>query len=99
MDLGLLGGKGGQGDRLAFVTDMYTLVYLKQITSKAGFPDGTDGEESTCNAGDPYWIPASGRSPGEASYPLQQSCLQNTMNRGALWAAVHGGPKELDTTE
>ena len=31
----------------------------------SGFPDGSDGKESACNAGDPGLIPASGRSPGE----------------------------------
>ena len=31
--------------------------------------------------------------------PLQYSCLANPMDRGAWWATVHGGAKELDTTE
>ena len=45
-------------------------------------------------------IPGSGRSPGEGSrYPLQHSCLENSMDRGAWWATVHGVAKELDTTE
>ena len=39
-----------------------------------GFPGGSDGKESACNAGDPGSIPESGRSPGEAiSYPFQYS--------------------------
>ena len=39
-----------------------------------GFPGGSTGKESTCNAGDPSSIPGSGRSPGEEiSYPLQYS--------------------------
>ena len=42
----------------------------------------------------------SGRSPGEGNgNPLQYSCLENPMNRGAWWAMVHGLGKELDTTE
>ena len=46
-----------------------------------GFPGGSDGEESTCNAGDPGFIPGSGRSPAEGNgYPLQYSCLENFKN-------------------
>ena len=46
------------------------------------------------NAGDPGSIPGSGRSPGEGSgYPLQCSCLKNSTDRGAWWAAVHGVKK------
>ena len=43
------------------------------------------------NAGDPGSIPHSGRSPGEGNgCPLQYSCLENSIDRGAWWAAVHG---------
>ena len=50
------------------------------------------------NAGDVGLIPGSGRSPGKGnSNPLQYSCLENPMDRGA-WQ-VHGVAKELDTTE
>ena len=39
-----------------------------------GFPFGSAGKESACNAGDPIWIPGSGRSTGEGiGYPLQNS--------------------------
>ena len=56
-----------------------------------GFPGGSDGKESACNAGDQGSIPRSGRSPGEGNgNPLQYSCLENSMGRGALWATVHG---------
>ena len=49
------------------------------------------GNESTCNAGDPGSIPGSGRSPGEGNgNPLQYSCLENPMDRGAWQAIVHG---------
>ena len=59
-----------------------------------GFPGGSDGKESACNAGDPGLIPESGRSPGEGnSYPLQYFCLENSMDRGAWWATVHGVAK------
>ena len=47
--------------------------------------------ESACNAGDPGSIPGSGRCPRERNiYPLQYSCLENPMDRGAWWATVHG---------
>ena len=65
-----------------------------------GFPGGSNGKESDCNAGDPGLIPGLGRSPGEANgYPLQYSCLENSMHRGAWHATVHGVTKELDVTE
>ena len=52
---------------------------------------GSDGKEWACNVGDPGLIPGLGRSPGEGnSYPLQYSCLENSMDRGAWWATVHG---------
>ena len=45
-------------------------------------------------------IPGWGRSPGEGNgNPLQHSCLGNPMDRGAWWATVHRGRKELDRTE
>ena len=49
-----------------------------------GFPGGSDGEESACNAGDLGLIPGSGRSPGVGNgNPLQYSFLENSMDRGA----------------
>ena len=43
-----------------------------------------------CNTGDMGSIPGSGRSPGEGNAnPLQYSCLENFMDRGAWWATVH----------
>ena len=52
-----------------------------------GFPSGSDGKESACNAGDSGSIPGSGRAPGEGNgNPLQYSCLENPMDRGA-WQA------------
>ena len=45
-------------------------------------------------------IPGSGKSPGEGNgNPLQYYCLNNPMDRGAWWATVHCGHKELDATE
>ena len=65
-----------------------------------GFPGGSDRKESAYNAGDLGLIPESGRSPGVASgNPLYYSCLENSMDRGAWWATVHGVKKESDLTE
>ena len=56
-----------------------------------GFPSSSDGKESACNAGDPGSIPGSGRAPGEGNgYPLQYSCLENPMDRGAWWLQSMG---------
>ena len=56
--------------------------------------DGSDGKESACSAGDPGLIPGLGRSPGEGNgSPLQFSCLENAMDRGAWWATVPGVAK------
>ena len=58
------------------------------------FPGGSDGKKSACNAGDPGSIPRSGRSPGEGNgYPLQYSCLEDSMDRGAWQATDHGVAK------
>ena len=55
---------------------------------------GSDGKESACSGGDPGLIPGSGRSPGGGhDNPLQYSCLENPMDRGAWWATVHGVSK------
>ena len=46
------------------------------------------------NVGDPGFIPGSGRSPGEGhGYPLQYSCLEDSMDRGIWQATVHGDTK------
>ena len=67
-----------------------------------GFPDGSVGKESACSTGDTGdvgSIPGLGRSPGEGNnYPLQYSCLENPMDRGAWPVTVYGGCKESDTT-
>ena len=56
-----------------------------------GFPGGSDGKESACKARDLDSIPGLGRSPGAGNgYPLQYSCLESPMDRGAWWATVHG---------
>ena len=56
-----------------------------------GFPGGSDGKNSAFNAGDMGSIPWSGRYPGEGNgYPLQYSCLENSIDRGDWQATVHG---------
>ena len=63
-----------------------------------GFAGGSDGKESACNE-DLGLVPGLGRSPGEGhSNPLQYSCQENPMDRGA-WRATVQGCRESDTTE
>ena len=67
-------------------------AWQKQVTSggKLGFPGRSDGKESACSVGDPGSIPEFRRSPGERhGNPLQYSCLEKPMDRGAWWATVH----------
>ena len=62
-----------------------------------GFPNS---KESTFNARNPGLILESGRSPGEGNgNPLQYSCLENSMGKGAWWATAHGVAQESDKTE
>ena len=68
-------------------------VFLKEgksLITCQGFPGGSDGKESACNAGDMGSIPGLGRSPGGGhSNALQYSCLENPMDRVAWGATVH----------
>ena len=76
---------------------MFKGAFLKKLHLRIG---GSDGKESTCNAGDLGSIPGWGRSPGEGNgNPFQYSCLENPMDRSSWWATVYGGTKELDRTE
>ena len=59
-----------------------------------GFPGGSDGKESACNAGDLGLISGWGKSSGERTGDsLQYSCLENSLDRGAWRAIVHGVTK------
>ena len=59
-----------------------------------GFLGGWDSKESVCSVEDPGLIPGSGRSPEEGNgYPLQYPCLENSVDRGAWRATVHGVTK------
>ena len=71
-------------------TERLTLHYLS-----ISFPGGSDGKESVSSVGDPCSIPGLGRSPGEGNgYPLQYSCLENSMDRGAWFGYSPWGRKE-----
>ena len=68
------------------------IIYKKCLAHSGTSPVAR--KESACKARDPGSIPGSGRSPGEGNdYPLQYFCLQNSMDRGAWWATVHGVAK------
>ena len=65
----------------------YSVDELHYLFVSCDFPGGSDGKASAYNVGDPGSIPGSGRSPGEGKgNPLQYSCLENPMDRGA-WQA------------
>ena len=71
----------------------------EKVFFKGNLAGGSEVKASACNTGDLGSIPGLGRSPGEGSgNPLQYSCLENPMDRGAWWATVHGVAK-LDTVE
>ena len=69
------------------------------VSNKSGFPGGSDGKESTCNAGDQSLIPGFGRSPGRAR--LHPSVFLPGESRGSWNPAVYSpwGHKESDMTE
>ena len=79
---------------------MYYYFY-RVVYTFMGFPGGTDGKESACNAGDSGLIPGLGSSPREGNgNPLQYSCLKNPGDRGAwCFQQTPCGCKESDITE
>ena len=68
--------------------------HIMSLKNMWGFPGGSVLKTPHANAKDTRdsgLIPGSGRSPGRGNdNPLQYSCLENSMDRGALWATVHG---------
>ena len=63
----------------------------KNLNFRLGFPGGSEGKASACNAGNPGLIPGSGRSPGgRHGNPLQYSHWENAMDREAWQFTVHG---------
>ena len=66
----------------------------KGLDTNGGFPGSSDDKESALSAADLGSVLELGRSPGEGhGTPLQYSCLENPMDRGAWWATVHGVTK------
>ena len=80
-----------------FVTNVISLIFnmlFRFVIAFLGFPGGSNGKESACHVGDLDSIPGSGRVPGEGNgYPLQYSCLENSMDRGDWQVTVHGVAK------
>ena len=69
----------------------YCWCKLVRHCGKQDFPGSSSGKESACNVGNLGSVPGLGRSPGGGNgNPLQYSCLENLMDRGALQATVHG---------
>ena len=69
------------------------MLEVKGLSSRQclGFPGGSVVKNPPANIGDAGSIPGWGRSPGEGNgNPFQYSCLENSMDPGAWWAAVHG---------
>ena len=81
---------------LSSLTSVIFDVYYETLLCQ-GFPGGTMVKNWPANAGnarDMGSIPGLGRSPGEGNgNPLQYSCLENPMDRGAWWATTHGFAK------
>ena len=72
----------------------YVQICMSLLSFQKDFPGGSDSKVSVYNAGDPVSIPGLGRSAGEGNgNPLQCSCLENPIDRGAWWATVHGVAK------
>ena len=89
-----VGGPPGLGQRLCQDHLFPVTIWVLVMSTGRGFPGGLVGQDSTCSAGDTGdagLIPGLGRSPGEGhGNPLQYSCLDNAMDRGAWRATVHG---------
>ena len=82
------GGRWGAGQ-----WEGVNFLFLQPFTER-GFPGGSEVKASAYNAGDLGSIPGLGRSPGKGNgNPLQYSCVENPMDRGAWWATVHGVAK------
>ena len=80
--------------KISLLSVLFQFVFLKLIMTILGFSGGSDGTESACNAGELGLIPWSGRPPWRREWqPLQYSCLENSMDRGAWHAAVYSVAK------
>ena len=89
---------GGQTFRVSVYPRAAAFLFPQESQSSLA-RSSADGKASACNVGDLSSILGLGRSPGEGNgYPLQYSCLGNSMDRGAWQAIVHG-VTDSDTTE
>ena len=97
MNRGASGSYSPLGHKESDTTEQLSLssvVFSVKYYDLVGFPGSSEVKASVSNVGDPGLIPGSGRSPGEGNgNPLQYSCLENSMVRGAWWATVHGVTK------
>ena len=76
------------------ITTILKFVEFDFHMTSLDFPGGSDRKESACSAGDLGSVPGWGRSPGEGNgTPLQYSCLENPMDRGAWQTIVHAVSK------
>ena len=79
---------------IILTVDVGIIIILKGCLVGLGLPRWLTGKESACSEGDMGSVPGWGRSPGEGNgNPLQYSCLENPMDRGARRATVHGVAK------
>ena len=92
-DASLVGLWWGPSSRLCLILSSQSRKKATLFSDRASLA-GSDGKESACSAGDLGSIPGSGRSSREGNgNPLQYSCLENPMDRGAWQAAFHGVTK------
>ena len=79
---------------MSFLSYCLAILFLAIAVYSFGFSGGSDCKESACSAVDLGSIPKSGRFHGEGNgYPFQYSCLENSMDKVALRAIVHGVAK------
>ena len=84
---GVAKSQTGLSDWTDWLTERSAGASLVAVGLPTSFPDG---KKSAWNAGDPGLIPGSGRFPREGNgYPLQYSCLESSMDRGAWQSLVH----------
>ena len=79
------------------LANIYTCTYIPSVGFHLGFPGGSVVKNQSINAGnagDTGLVPGSGRAPGGGNgNPLQYSCLENRMDRGAWPTTVHGSQR------
>ena len=79
---------------------IWPFFQMLNVAVSSGFPGGSDGKESACNAGGLGAIPGAGRRPGGGQdNPLQYCCLGNPQGQRSLVGYRPWGRKEVDTTE